>query len=1048
MNLLKKIYLVSLFLSIQFLANAEDKQFINYNFDSDQNPSYIYCLSQDSIGNLWIGTSNGLVKYDGYNFRSYTINDSLGENFITCSLKGKNGMWFGHMNGVLTFYDGTTFKPIELHADKKSKIADLEKDEYNDIFAINQAGELFLANHNSVNKLPIQDTFPPINAIKVIDDQQMLLGTQNGIHLIAYRTGKTLNVEAFSSLQNFSIVDIEKCRHQNGFWLLTKDNGIYKILHQKGQWQVVKILEDTMPQKAQCFIEDKQANLWVSSINSGLYKYVPSKGDKYLIDEQFSIKDGLRSNQIKTVFEDQRGHIWLGEYGGGLSRFFSEAFSILKFNEKKYGDNITALNLNVDSDWIGTNRGVIQVDALTNKVLKFINLNFRDPNDKVRSIYFDKNNDLWIGTENSGLLLLRSQSGKLIDINLREGKLENSITKIVGQGDVLWIATKKGVCSLNTKTKERFWYTMNETGLPHNCINDLHIDKKGRVWIAAITGSICYILDQKVHKINISDDGSLIQIVSITDDDSGAIWFGTQGNGIYRFENDSILNFTSQNGLLSNYCYSIINDLKGRLWVTHKGGLSRISVDNFNIKPIKEIGVKTKLSFNENTSGIDSYSNIWFGSEEGILKYNLQKEVAQNLPLKLQITSVSVNGEIVKPVGPLKLKANKYKLKINFKGFDLTAANLIKYQYKLDGFDAYWSDFTSNRQAEYKQLGPGEYHFMLKAVDAEGYMLKKAVNLDIDISYPIWQRQWFLIMSIVLLIVFVYMYIKYREVNLKRIQKGLMVNLDEKSREIIAKEEIIKERKRNEKALISAKEKAEESDRLKSAFLSNMSHEVRTPLNAIIGFSKLITSPDINEEIKPEFCSIIESNVSDLLHLVDDIMDFSIIEAGQLNLDFIDCELSTIFKELYKIYEVKLMGDPEKDIELICNYPDQKYYIKTDEYRLKQIINNFLSNAIKFTEKGQIEFGYIINDDKQVTIFVKDTGIGIAEDKFEGIFKRFQKGFGKESKTLYRGAGLGLAISKNLIESLGGKIWFTSELNKGSNFYITLNPTLANKIKE
>ncbi len=238
--------------------------------------------------------------------------------------------------------------------------------------------------------------------------------------------------------------------------------------------------------------------------------------------------------------------------------------------------------------------------------------------------------------------------------------------------------------------------------------------------------------------------------------------------------------------------------------------------------------------------------------------------------------------------------------------------------------------------------------------------------------------------------------------------------------------------KETEKQLIDAKNKAEESDKLKSAFLSNMSHEIRTPLNAIVGFSKLISKESISFNEKYKYIDYINQNSKLLLNLINDIIDISKIEANQLNIYKTDFMLNDLFKELFSTYldEISCLN---KDIEFVLNIPQEKIFVNTDELRLKQIVINLITNSIKFTEKGKIEIGFkILNN--SINIFVKDTGIGIPEENIESIFYRFERAVNTENK--HKGTGLGLAIVKNLLAILGGTISVKSKKNIGSEFIV------------
>ncbi|MFC2151337.1 response regulator [Bacteroidota bacterium] len=246
-----------------------------------------------------------------------------------------------------------------------------------------------------------------------------------------------------------------------------------------------------------------------------------------------------------------------------------------------------------------------------------------------------------------------------------------------------------------------------------------------------------------------------------------------------------------------------------------------------------------------------------------------------------------------------------------------------------------------------------------------------------------------------------------------------------------------------------AKERAEESDRLKSSFLANMSHEIRTPMNAIIGFSELISDPDLAQDQRKELVTHLNSNCNSLLHLIDDIIDIARIEAGQLRIFKQDCFINQTFIEIYDSFSETQLKE-NKSIELIIELEntDENLSIETDPYRFKQILNNLIGNAIKFTDQGYIKFGYQISPagyDDFVLFFVQDTGIGLSKKEQKEVFEQFRKVDSTTNDKLYRGAGLGLAISKNLINELGGNIWIESDLGIGSTFYFTLPYIKTNK---
>jgi signal transduction histidine kinase len=229
-------------------------------------------------------------------------------------------------------------------------------------------------------------------------------------------------------------------------------------------------------------------------------------------------------------------------------------------------------------------------------------------------------------------------------------------------------------------------------------------------------------------------------------------------------------------------------------------------------------------------------------------------------------------------------------------------------------------------------------------------------------------------------------------------------------------------------------ERAKRADQLKSAFLANMSHEIRTPLNAIVGFSSLISDPDIPESEKVDFEGQIQRNSDYLLSLIEDIIDLSKIESNQLSVKLEDVNVVPLIHQLVQTFHRAIL--PEKEVQVRSNLRESKIIVYVDKIRLEQILRNLLSNAVKFTEKGSIEVS-CEKSSGYYTFCVKDTGLGILPEQQEIIFDRFIK-LDNNKQYLHRGTGIGLFLSKQLVEMFGGKIWVESAVGKGSKFYFTI----------
>ena len=357
----------------------------------------------------------------------------------------------------------------------------------------------------------------------------------------------------------------------------------------------------------------------------------------------------------------------------------------------------------------------------------------------------------------------------------------------------------------------------------------------------------------------------------------------------------------------------------------------------------------------------------------------------------------------------------------------------------LDALADLMSQKGDYEQAFYYQLDYMNMRDSLRILESKGkiaelealYNLEaqeKQINLtEQELKRNKTQRTGFIILLIIISLTSVTIYLAYRRKKHSEVEiYSDKLNL----------ENVLEEKKKELETQIIERKIAEESDKLKSAFLANMSHELRTPMNAIIAFSNFLREPDLPENKRQEYINHISSAGDNLLRLIDDIIDIAKLEARQLKISIGPVNISRMLRELKKVFQkIKTKSNYKADLVLSIN-PNTDYIINTDVLRVKQILNNLIENAFKYTPRGIIEFG-VKHTDEGMLFFVKDSGIGIVAEKQAKIFDRFLQ-IDSELNRKYGGTGLGLAISKNLAELLGGKIWVESEPDKGSSFYVLI----------
>jgi Two component regulator propeller./Stage II sporulation protein E (SpoIIE)./Y_Y_Y domain. len=754
-----------LLLFFSVLANHAFPQSYNFrNFNSEDGlaQSYVYSIIQDMHGYLWIGTGNGLSRYNGFSFDNFEKNDSLAD-IITCSICDSDGLWFGHMNGRLSYYNGKKFQPVNIPQTDVSPVTHFAKSPDGRIWVSTYSdGILELDKGAGVVKRYLFKDQVFIISFDFLGDSELLVGTNTGLLDCRLKEpGEIEIIRPVSEIPESKVMCIQKMRNNSGFFIATENDGLFQLTDEDNLFKVSKIITDPDFDLTgiQDIYEDSQSNLWLCSRGNGLIKMIYSKSGELTKISYFNKENGFITDNVKTIFEDREGNIWSGNYGEGLTLITPKTFSVYNF-DNLYGNDIFSICLDQQYRWIGTENGLIKMDPLTDKIVKFYGKGSGLPKDTVTTIYSTDGKELWIGTGKNGVFRMETGNDKILKYPLGNETLENSVTIITGKGEQVWIGTQKGLCSVNSRTNMKNWYTISQGGLPHNYINCLFIDVTGRLWVTTHSNTLAYIRDEKVIKI---PSNSISGILTITEDMDFRIWMGSNGNGVFKLEADSIPNLTVKEGLLSNYCYSLICDDQNNIWVGHKGGLSRIRTADFSVKPIQHIGGLTdSYQFNPNAAIKDRQGKIWFGSDKGLVSYDPSMEYPQLRPPVLGITSIKINGEPTDLTDKIILSPGNYKIQFDFLGISLKEPALVTYQYKLEGYDQ-GSEITKNKSITYPRLTEGDYTFILKASSGDGAVTENPLTINIIIKVPVWKKWWFYPIIVLLLIILTFSYIKRRE---------------------------------------------------------------------------------------------------------------------------------------------------------------------------------------------------------------------------------------------------------------------------------------------
>ena len=759
-------------------AFSQGYNFRNFNKEEGLTNTYVYSINQDTLGYLWIGTSEGLLRYNGFIFENYTTIDSLADNLILCSIPDGKSLWFGHMNGMVSFYDGKKFHKVIYRGRNLSPILHFAKSPDGQIWLSTSSDGLFKLNKEKLvveyNILKDQES---INSFEFLNDNELIIGTNSGLKYCKLNvTGEAEIIRSVVEIPESKVTGILKMRRGSGFYIATENDGIFNLSYDGIVAKVSKINRDTAFNLVgiQNIYEDSQSNLWLGSYGKGLIKIVPGATGEIKMNI-YNKTNGFPSDLVKIVYEDREGIIWSGNYGDGLTKITPKAFSLYAFDKELYGKDIFSICLTGKYMWLGTENGMIKTDQLSGKVIKFYGKGNGLPRDTVTAIYSADGKDLWIGTGKNGIFRMNVETDRILKYPVINGSLENCITMITGKRDQVWIGTKKGLCNIHSGSGMINWYTLSQGGLPHNTVNSLYLDKKERVWVSTKSSTLAYIKDEKVYKIPLYSATGTITFGPIIEDPGSRIWVGSIGSGVFMIKSDSVINFTMKEGLLSNYCYSLISDDHQYIWVGHKGGLSRIRTTNFSVKPVQNIeNISDNFEFNPNAITMDQSEKIWFGSDKGLVSYDPSLELPQLVPPVLGINSIKINNDVVKdPVdNKIILSPGHYSIRIDFLGISLKEPTLVTYQYKLEGIEQ-WSEITKNTSATYPGLTEGEYTFFLKGSSGDGAVSTNNLTFSIIIKKPLWKKWWFFPLIVLLLSMAIYFYVKWR-LNRLMVEKRIL----------------------------------------------------------------------------------------------------------------------------------------------------------------------------------------------------------------------------------------------------------------------------------
>ena len=1024
---------------------------------SQTSVEYLY---QDEKGYMWIGTSDGLNRYNGHEFKVYRYKEgaknSISGNYIVAIKEDSVGdLWVGTSRGVNKINQTTNEITTYLPEEDGTGISHYNICE----ILINSNNEVMVATFDGINIYDREtDKFKRIlnsNELtsqfiySIVEDEEgrYWIGTDNGLNMYDKKTGEVkqffYNENDENTISSNSIYKLYMDK-DNKLFICTTDNGL-SVLDTE-DYTVERYINNPEDKKTipgnfvTSILRDSRGIVWVGT-SEGFSKFNEKEKNFTVYKSKVYDYQSIVSDNILSISEDNSGTIWVGTYGG-ISLFNPEnIFKLYKHNpfDKNSINETTIKGIYEDDEgllWVGTShKGINSLDRENSIVTSYIN-KFGDEKSLVDNGITEIvgiNNEIWIGTE-EGLSKFDKNTNEFTNYKSRgykNGLPSDGIRALyIDSEGILWIGTKDGIATFDRKDKFTNYKSMfEESGIKEHMFSDIYEDKDGIMWFAsAIDGGLIKYNKKteeiKNYKHNKDNPNSLSfnSIKSISEDSKGNLWIATHyGINKLNKETEEFTRYTEEDGLSNNFTYGIIVDEDDNVWVSSNYGISKydIAKDKFTNFTVAD-GLQGN-EFNASSYFKSKSGEIFFGGINGLNSFYPKNLVEKTYIPKVVIESIIVGGEEkLNLKDKIVLSHDDNNLYINFFMPDYINSSKIQYAYKLDGLDEEWI-FSENRNyASYTNLSPGKYDFYVKGRNSSGEWSEE-VSIKVNIDNPFWKKPTAYMIYLLLIVLIV----------------GLILNRMKWLDGLVRQKTLELNKKLDENQNLYAK--LIRNERYKNNYFVNLSHELRTPLNVILSTQQLISNLNMNnKEISKEklnyYMLTLNRNSNRLLNLINNIIETSKIESGSYKLNIKKIDIVYLVEEA-----VLSMKDfiEDKGIELIIDPEIEEKIIECDDQEIEKCVINLIANASKFTPAGGEIKVTILDFVDIVKIKVRDTGIGIEKKYHESIFNRFDQAYDKISEE-HGGSGLGLTLSKQLVKLHNGDITLESSIGEGSEFTIIL----------